>query len=91
MMIGKQQQYCTASVTMKVENLTKVYASASGKLLSLNNVAFSVDKGEFVSVACPSGNGKSILLNMLWALDRPTTSRKVNLDGCINHLWKAKG
>ena len=41
--------YCKASVTMKVENLTKVYASASGKLLSLNNVSFSVDKGEFVS------------------------------------------
>ena len=42
-------------------------------------------------MAGPSGNGKSILLNMLGALDRPTTSRKVYLDGCINHLWKAKG
>ena len=65
---------------MKVENLTKVYASASGKIVSLNNVSFSVNKGEFVSVVGPSGSGKSTLVNMLGALDRPT-SGKVFLDG----------
>jgi putative ABC transport system ATP-binding protein len=65
---------------MKVENLTKVYASASGKVVSLNNVSFSVNKGEFVSVVGPSGSGKSTLVNMLGALDRPT-SGKVFLDG----------
>ena len=65
---------------MKVENLTKVYASASGKVVSLNNVSFSVNKGEFVSVVGPSGSGKSTLVNMLGALDRPT-SGKVLLDG----------
>jgi hypothetical protein len=37
-----RQKYYTTSVTMKVENLTKVYASASGKVVSLNNVTFSV-------------------------------------------------
>jgi putative ABC transport system ATP-binding protein len=78
MMIG--QQYYTASVTMKVENLTKVYASSTGKVVSLNNVSFSVNKGEFVSVVGPSGSGKSSLLNMLGALDRPT-SGKVFMDG----------
>ena len=78
MMIG--QQYYTASVTMKVENLTKVYASSTGKVVSLNNVSFSVNKGEFVSVVGPSGSGKSTLLNMLGALDRPT-SGKVFMDG----------
>ena len=77
-MIG--QQYYTASVTMKVENLTKVYASSTGKVVSLNNVSFSVNKGEFVSVVGPSGSGKSTLLNMLGALDRPT-SGKVFMDG----------
>src|SRR5262249_51220541 len=78
MMIG--QQYYTASVTMKVENLTKVYASSTGKVVSLNNVSFSVNKGKFVSVVGPSGSGKSTLLNMLGALDRPT-SGKVFMDG----------
>jgi putative ABC transport system ATP-binding protein len=74
------QQYYTASVTMKVENLTKVYASSTGKVVSLNNVSFCVNKGEFVSVVGPSGSGKSTLLNMLGALDRPT-SGKVFMDG----------
>jgi putative ABC transport system ATP-binding protein len=75
-----EQQYYTASVTMKVENLTKVYASSTGKVVSLNNVSFSVNKGQFISVVGPSGSGKSTLLNMLGALDRPT-SGKVIMDG----------
>jgi putative ABC transport system ATP-binding protein len=74
------QEYYTASVTMKVENLTKVYSSSTGRVISLNNVSFSVSKGEFVSVVGPSGSGKSTLLNMLGALDRPT-SGKVFMDG----------
>jgi putative ABC transport system ATP-binding protein len=74
------QQYQTASVTMKVENLTKVYSSSTGRVVSLDNVSFSVSKGEFVSVVGPSGSGKSTLLNMLGALDRPT-SGKVFMDG----------
>ena len=65
---------------MKVENLTKVYASSTGKVVSLNNISFSVNKGELVSVVGPSGSGKSTLLNMLGALDRPT-SGKVFMDG----------
>ena len=65
---------------MKVENLTKVYSSSTGRVVSLNNVSFSVSKGEFVSVVGPSGSGKSTLLNMLGALDRPT-SGKVLMDG----------
>ena len=78
MMIG--QQYYTASVTMKVENLTKVCASSTGKVVSLNNVSFSVNKGEFVSIVGPSGSGKSTLLTMQGALDR-RTSGKVFMDG----------
>ena len=53
------QQYYAASVTMKVENLTEVYSSTTGRVVSLDNVSFSVNKGEFVSVVGPSGSGKS--------------------------------
>ena len=51
-----------------------------GKVVSLRNVSFSVNKGEFVSVVGPSGSGKSTLLNMLGALDRPS-SGKVFING----------
>lgn len=70
----------SAEVTLRVENLTKVYVSLMGRVVSLRNVSFSVNKGEFVSVVGPSGSGKSTLLNMIGALDRPT-SGKVFLDG----------
>ena len=67
-------------VALKVENLSKVYISSMGKVVSLRNVSFSVNKGEFVSVVGPSGSGKSTLLNMIGALDRPT-SGKVFING----------
>jgi putative ABC transport system ATP-binding protein len=79
-MMSGQQYYTASVITMKVENLTKVYSSSTGRVVSLNNVSFSVNKGEFVSVVGPSGSGKSTLLNMLGALDRPTSGR-VFLDG----------
>ena len=65
---------------LRVENLSKVYVSSMGSVVSLRNVSFSVNKGEFVSVVGPSGSGKSTLLNMIGALDRPT-SGKVFMDG----------
>jgi putative ABC transport system ATP-binding protein len=46
-----------------------------GKVVSLRNVNFTVNKGEFVSIVGPSGSGKSTLLNMLGALDRPSSDR----------------
>jgi putative ABC transport system ATP-binding protein len=60
-------------VALRVENLSKVYVSSMGKVISLRNVNFTVNKGEFVSVVGPSGSGKSTLLNMLGALDRPSS------------------
>jgi putative ABC transport system ATP-binding protein len=72
--------YDDKEITLKVENLSKVYISAMGRVVSLRNVSFSVSRGEFVSVVGPSGSGKSTLLNMIGALDRPT-SGKVFLDG----------
>jgi len=74
------RNYDNKEITLKVENLSKVYISAMGRVVSLRNVSFSVSRGEFVSVVGPSGSGKSTLLNMIGALDRPT-SGKVFLDG----------
>jgi putative ABC transport system ATP-binding protein len=70
----------SSEAALTVENLSKVYASAMGKVVSLSKVSFTVNKGEFVSVVGPSGSGKSTLLNMIGALDRPT-SGKVFING----------
>jgi putative ABC transport system ATP-binding protein len=70
----------SSEATLAVEKLTKVYDSSMGRVVSLNKVSFSVNKGEFVAVVGPSGSGKSTLLNMLGALDRPT-SGKVFMNG----------
>jgi putative ABC transport system ATP-binding protein len=72
--------YVVPEVTLRVENLSKVYASSMGRVVSLRNVNFTANKGEFVSIVGPSGSGKSTLLNMIGALDRPT-SGKVFIDG----------
>jgi len=60
--------------------LTKIYGEAETKVRALDNVSFSVKKGEFVLVIGSSGSGKSTLLNMIGLLDRPTEGR-VLIDG----------
>ena len=65
---------------LKVENLTKTYGKGDMKVNALDNVSFSVKKGEFVAIIGPSGSGKSTLLHMLGGVDRPT-SGKVFIDG----------
>jgi len=60
--------------------LTKIYGEAETKVRALDNVSFSVKKGEFVLVIGSSGSGKSTLLNMVGLLDRPTEG-KVLVDG----------
>ncbi|HJU13681.1 MAG TPA: ABC transporter ATP-binding protein [Candidatus Nitrosotalea sp.] len=70
----------TKEVILRVENLTKIYDSASGRVVALSNINLLVKKGEFVSILGPSGSGKSTLLYMIGALDRPT-SGKVYING----------
>ena len=60
--------------------MTKIYGEAETKVTALDNVSFSVKKGEFVLVVGSSGSGKSTLLNMIGLLDRPTEGR-VLVDG----------
>jgi len=65
---------------LKVENLTKVYGKNTSKVVALDNVSFTVNKGEFVAIVGASGSGKSTLLHLLGGVDRPT-SGKVFIDG----------
>ena len=65
---------------LRVENLTKEYGKDSTKVTALDNVSFSVEKGEFVAIVGASGSGKSTLLHLLGGVDRPT-SGKVYIDG----------
>jgi len=60
--------------------LSKIYGEAETEVRALDNVSFSVKKGEFVLVIGSSGSGKSTLLNMVGLLDRPTEGR-VLVDG----------
>ena len=60
--------------------MTRIYGEAETKVTALDNVSFSVKKGEFVLIVGSSGSGKSTLLNMIGLLDRPTTG-KVLVDG----------
>ena len=60
--------------------MTKIYGEAESKVTALDNVSFSVKKGEFVLVVGSSGSGKSTLLNMIGLLDKPTQG-KVLVDG----------
>ena len=64
---------------LKVEKLTKVYGKGSTEVRALDNVSFSVNKGEFVAIVGASGSGKSTLLHLLGGVDRPT-SGKVYID-----------
>lgn len=65
---------------LKVENLSKVYGKGDAKVIALDNVSFSVEKGEFVAIVGASGSGKSTLLHLIGGVDRPT-SGKVYIDG----------
>ena len=58
---------------LKVENLTKIYGKDNAKVVALDKVSFSVNKGEFVAIVGASGSGKSTLLHLLGGVDRPTS------------------
>ena len=65
---------------IQVEHLSKVYGKGENEVVALNDVSFSIKKGEFVAIIGPSGSGKSTLLHILGGVDRPTKG-KVYFDG----------
>lgn len=65
---------------LKIENLCKVYGNGENKVIALDNVSLTIEKGEFTAIIGSSGSGKSTLLHIIGGVDVPT-SGKVYLEG----------
>ena len=73
---------------LRVENIEKYYGNKDNVTKALNNISFSVDKGEFVGIMGPSGSGKSTLLNCISTIDNVTTG-KITIDN--DDITRLKG
>ena len=65
---------------LEVRGVSKIYGDGENRVKALDDVSFSIERGEFVLVVGSSGSGKSTLLNMIGLLDRPTRGEVV-IDG----------
>jgi putative ABC transport system ATP-binding protein len=65
---------------LKVENLVKTYGKGETKINAVDDISFTINKGEFIAIVGASGSGKSTLLHLIGGVDRPT-SGKVYIDG----------
>jgi putative ABC transport system ATP-binding protein len=60
---------------LRVENLSKIYGKGHTQVKALDQVSFSVKKGEFIAIIGASGSGKSTLMHILGGVDRPTAGK----------------
>ncbi len=60
---------------LRIENLTKIYGKGENAVTALDNVSFTVPKGQFVAIIGASGSGKSTLLHIIGGVDKPTSGK----------------
>ena len=60
---------------LKVENISKIYGSNNNSVKALDNISFTINQGEFISIIGASGSGKSTLLHILGGIDKPTSGQ----------------
>ena len=60
---------------LKIENLSKVYGQDNTKVIALDNISLSINRGEFVAIVGASGSGKSTLLHIIAGLEKPTEGK----------------
>ena len=58
---------------LEVKELTKKYGQGESEVIALDQVSFSIERGEFVAIIGASGSGKSTLMNMIGGIDHPTS------------------
>lgn len=79
-MVNSSERNGNVMEILRVEHLKKTYGEGENAVHALDDVSFSIEKGEFTAIIGPSGSGKSTLLHILGAVDVPT-SGKVYMDG----------
>lgn len=65
---------------LKIENLKKKYGKGENIVNAVDDVSFSVERGEFIAAVGPSGSGKSTLLHLIGGVDRPNDG-KIFIEG----------
>lgn len=70
---------------LEVQNICKTYQAKNGEIKALNNINFSVEKGEYISIIGPSGCGKSTLLSIIAGLE-PKTDGEIYIEGKVGYM-----
>ena len=75
---------------LRVENLSKIYGKGKNKVVAVDDVSFSVEKGEFVAIVGRSGGGKSTLLHLIGGVDEASNGNIFIDNTKISNLSKDK-